>query len=99
MTTGNGPTYRVDMSSHNKNVLKSLHLQAAEKGTGTRFVAAFRTVVDHLRREPLTFGEPLYRLELLRLQIRQAVVDPLVVVYGVHEDKALVIIRNFKVLP
>ena len=46
----------------------------------------------------MDFGEPLYRLPALRLLVRQAVVLPLVVVYAVHEDQALVLIRGFKVL-
>ena len=94
----NGPSYHIDMSQQNRMILKLLHLQAAHKGTGPRFVAAFRQMVEHLRQDPLNFGEPLYHLPILKLQVRLGVVDHLVVVYGVHLERSLVIIRNFKVL-
>lgn len=96
--TGNGPSYHVDMSGSAKATLKQQHLEAAQKGEGKRFVAAFANIVDRLRHDPTDFGEPLYRLQALKLQIRQAVVDRLVVEYGVHADKPLVVIRRFKVL-
>jgi hypothetical protein len=97
-TAANGPSYHVDMSQQTKSVLLALHLQAATTRSGARFVAAFRRMVEYLRQDPFSFGEPLYHLPILRLEIRQAIVDQLVVVYGVHLDKPLVLIRSFKVL-
>jgi hypothetical protein len=86
------------MSQQTRTVLKRLHQDAAKKGTGAQFVSAFRRIVERLERDPLAFGEPLYHLPILKLEVRQAVVDALVVVYGVHKDKPLVLIRSFKVL-
>src|SRR5262245_12251080 len=97
--TGNGSSYHVDMSGFAKASLKQRHLEAAKKGEGKRFVAAVGKIVDRLRHDPTDFGEPLYHLQALKLQVRQAVVDHLVVEYGVHAHKPLVIIRSFKVLP
>lgn len=97
---GNGQStpYRVSMSHQTRAVLKQLHLQAAHAGTGHRFLAALRQILQRLRSDPLTFGEPYYRLPVLKLLIRQAVVSPLVVDYAVHEEQPVVLIHGFKVL-
>ncbi len=97
---GNGQSfsYNVQISSQIKTIVRQLHRQAIQQGTGAQFLAAFREAVDRLRREPLIFGEPLYRLPALQLQVRQAVLLPLVVDFAVHETRPLVLIRGFKVL-
>lgn len=97
---GNGQPFRytVHMSQQDRLLLRQRHQQAIQQGTGGTFLAALRQIVERLHQDPLTFGEPLYRLPALRLQVRQAVVLPLVVDYAVHEDQPLVFIRGFKVL-
>jgi hypothetical protein len=97
---GNGqPTsYQVSMSGETRSELKRLHRRAIEAGTGHKFVAALRLVLDHLEKDPKGFGEPLYRLPTLNLAVRKGVISPLVVVYGVHDHQPLVFIRGFKVL-
>jgi hypothetical protein len=97
---GNGQPipYDVRMSAHVSAVVKDLHGQAVQEGAGQQFLSAFRQIIDRLRNAPLDFGEPLYRLPILHLLIRQAVVLPLVVDFAVHEDRPLVFIRGFKVL-
>jgi hypothetical protein len=63
-----------------------------------RLLAALRTIVERLQRQPHTFGEPLYRLPALRLMVYQAAVAPLIVVYGVHEEQPHVFIRSVQTL-
>jgi hypothetical protein len=74
---GNGPPprYAVRMSGLTRSILKQLHLQTRIAGRSKRFLAAVRKIVTKLAQEPLTFGEPLYRLPALRLTVYQAVVD------------------------
>jgi hypothetical protein len=67
-------------------------------GNGQAFITAFEQIVSQLQESPEQFGEPLYFLHALRLQVRQGVVGKLVVDYGVYADKPLVFIRGFKVL-
>jgi hypothetical protein len=62
MTHGNGPSYAIHMSQQTKAYLKQLHLQANQVGRGAEFVAAFRHVIERLRQDPWTFGEPSFRL-------------------------------------
>ena len=99
-TQGNGQPirYQVQMSGQVIAAVKDMHLRAAQAGNGVRFVTAFRQIVSKLQEEPLIFGEPLYRLPALKLLVRQGVIAPLVVVYGVYEEKTLVFIRGLKVL-
>jgi hypothetical protein len=86
------------MSAQTQVLILQLHDDAIQAGTGQRFLAAFRAIVARLHRDPRVFGEPLYRLPALRLEIRKAAVLPLVVDYGVHEDRPLVFIRGIRVL-
>jgi GAF domain-containing protein len=86
------------MSGQTRAAVLRLHRQALERGEGQAFLAAFRRIVERLRSDPLTFGEPMYRLPALKLRIRHAAVLPLLVDYAVHEELPLVFIRGFKVL-
>jgi hypothetical protein len=95
---GEPVVYQVIMSEQTKATLKQLHRQAFARGTGQQFLDALRQIIMHLRNDPLTFGEPLYRLPMLKLAVRQGMIDPLIVDYGVHEDQQLVFLSGFKVL-
>jgi hypothetical protein len=81
-----------------KAQLEALHSQAAQLGKGKAFVATLRRVVERLRRDPLEFGEPRYRLPALKLVVYQGAISPLVVDYAVHAEKTLVFIRAFGLL-
>jgi len=67
-------------------------------GKGHRFVEAYREMLRRLRRDPRIFGEHLFTLPILKLEIRQAAIDPLVVDYGVHMEQKVVLIQMFKIL-
>lgn len=95
---GAGSFYRIVLSDRVTELLHTLHVGAMEAGFGVAFVAAFRNIVQRLRTDPLTFGEPHYRLPTLQLQVRQAGVHPLIVDYAVHEEQHLVFVQGFKVL-
>ena len=97
---GNGQPvrYEVSLSGAVAAVVKQLHAQAMHAGAGPRFLAAFREIVERLRKDPLAFGEPQYRLPALRLLVCQGIVSPLVVDFAVHEDRPLVFIRGFRLL-
>jgi hypothetical protein len=97
---GNGSpvTYTVTMSGQTRAILLALHQQAIGRGVGSEFIATVRRIVQRLTRDPLTFGEPLFRLPALQLAVRQGGIRDLVVVYAVHEQRPLVFIRAIKVL-
>jgi hypothetical protein len=97
---GNGASipYAVVMSLQTKALVKELHVQAVQNGTGQQFLSALRKIIERLRGDPFTFGEPLYRLPALNLLVCQAIVLPLVVIFGINQERPIVIVRGFKVL-
>src|SRR5207237_230289 len=96
---GQPELYKVNMSEHDKVLLKQRLLEAILAGREVQFLAALQHIADRLRKDPLVFGEPLYHLKALQLEVRQAIVLPLVVDYAVDEQRRLVYIRGCKVLP
>jgi hypothetical protein len=86
------------MSGQTKAALKDLHLQARAAGRSKRFLASVKEILERLRADPVTFGEPLYRLPTLKLLVCHGLVSFVVVDYAVHEEKPLVFIRGFKML-
>jgi hypothetical protein len=99
-SAGNGePRFRVHFSGVTKENVHQIQLQAWQEGRGQAFVSAFRAIGLRLMSAPLDFGEPLYRLPALRMQIRHAVVGPLLVYFGVCEDRPLVFIKEITLLP
>jgi len=97
---GNGQPaiYTVSMSRQTRETLRETYLQALAAGRGQEFLAAFRQIVGRLRTDPLIFGEALYPLPALRLQVRLGAVAPLAVDYAVHEERPLVFIKSCKAL-
>src|SRR4029077_7162715 len=78
--------------------IRHLQRQASREGRGKDFLGAFRKAVDRLQSSPRGFGEPLYRLPALRMQVRCAVLGPLSIDFGVCEDRPLVFIMAVKLL-
>src|SRR2546430_96280 len=90
--------FQVEISAAIAEALRQLQHRASRESRGKVFLLALRKIVDRLRTDPARFGEPLYRLSALRLQIRCAVVRPLAVDFGVYEDRPLVFIKSVKLL-
>jgi hypothetical protein len=98
-TSANGePHFQLDISGSIAEVLRQLQRQASREGRGKAFLAAVRKAIDRLRRDATAFGESIYRLPALRLQVRLAVVGPLGIHFAVHEDRPLVFIKSVKLL-
>jgi len=95
----NGGSYQVFASANISRNVRRLYKQASKQGRAGAFVAAARQIGHRLMRAPLEFGEPLYRLPALRLQVRHAAIDPLLIHFAVHEDKPLVFIKSVALLP
>ena len=93
-----GIDYEVYCSSVVAQTIRNAHLQAIEEGRGEAMVAAFRDAVENLRKRAPRFGEALYRLPSLRMEVRHAVLRPIAVQFGVCEDRPLVFIKNVTLL-
>jgi hypothetical protein len=94
----NGGPYEVIHSGAVTQALRRLFRQATREGRAEAFLSALRQIMHRLERSPNRFGEPLYRLPALRLQIRSAIIRPLGVHFGVHEGRLLVFIHGFRLM-
>jgi hypothetical protein len=98
-SSGNGePSFQIAFSDLIAEAIRQLQRRASRQGRGEEFLVALRTVVERLHRNPNEFGEPLYRLPVLRMQVRCAVVRPLSVDFAGCEDRPLVFIKAVKLL-
>ena len=98
MTIANGSVYQVVLSGQARDQLKDLRRRAKDKKHQTRILSAVKRIVAFLRTEPLRFGEPRFILRNLDLEVRVGAVDPVVVLYGVHRERAIVFVRDFRPL-
>lgn len=99
MASSNGKSgYEVHNSAAFAREFRRLQRQAARQGRGEAFLHAARAIVDRLQQDPNEFGEPLYRLPVLRMQFRCAVNRPLSVTFAVCEDRPFVFLMVIKLL-
>lgn len=94
-----GQVYQVHGSVLIRNALRRIQRRAARQGRGQDVLAALRLMAQRLREAPNAFGEPLYHLPALRMLVRSASIRPVVVHFGVCEDRALVILKGVYLLP
>jgi hypothetical protein len=98
-SSGNGEQpFQVGFSEAIALTIRHLQRQASKEGRGKDFLAALRNAVDRLQTSPRAFGEPLYRLPALRMQVRCGALGPLSIDFGVCDDRPLVFIMAVKLL-
>jgi hypothetical protein len=73
---------------------KSLLHRATQMGRGGEVRSAARIIIQRLESDPLTFGEPLYQLRRLHLQIRAGGEPPLTVRYAVDVTRHLIYVMS-----
>jgi hypothetical protein len=88
-TNGSGQ-FHIDLAPTISARVKALHHAAVAGGRGVEFRAAFRRLLDRLRVDALTYGEPVYPLRALGLIVRKAVEPPIAVHYTVHPQRRVV---------
>jgi hypothetical protein len=86
--------FHVDIPGEARLEIRRLFRQASQEDRGDEFLTALQDLVSRLEQDPISQGEPLYALKLLRLTVYAAVKGPVGVVYGVLHDHPIVIIRN-----
>jgi hypothetical protein len=99
MSTPNGMSFRLVCSKAVLDKVKVLHKQAKDSGQESTFLSALKSIVANLREQPLQFGEQRFTLPHLNLEVRVGAVPPLLVVFGVHKEKAIVFVRDLLSLP
>src|SRR5437016_1729077 len=94
----NGGSYQVLSSASISKDFRQLYRKAKQEGRADAFISAARQIGHRLMRTPLEFGEPLYRLPALQLEVRHGAIAPLLIYFAVHEDKPLVFIKSVTLL-
>jgi len=97
-SASNGGRFDVRCSRSIATRLKRIQRQAKTQGRGEQVLSAIRTIYHWLSHDPIEFGEPLYRLPSLRLQVRHGVIRPLLIDFAVHEVQPLVFIKGVTLL-
>jgi hypothetical protein len=97
-SSAEGGAYEVHNSRAIAQAFLELQAQASLEGRGEELLRATREVYQRLRKDPTEFGEPLYRLTALGMQVRCVVVRPLYVDFAVCEDRPLVFIKAVRLL-
>jgi hypothetical protein len=96
---GNGGVqYQVYCSGAVTKSIEELQYQASLEGRGQATLEALRRAVRQMQQTPNRFGEALYRLPVLRMEIRTAVIRPIAVDFGVCIDRPLVFIKGVRLL-
>ncbi len=93
-SASNGGRFEVRCSRLIAKRLQQIQSRAKTQGRGAQVLSAIRAIYHRLSSDPLEFGEPLYRLPALRLQVRHGVAGPLLIYFAVHEDQPLVFIKG-----
>jgi hypothetical protein len=98
MHPNGGIRYEVYCSGVVAQSIRQVHKQAVREGRGEAMIAAFREGVHRVEKEASRLGEPLYRLPVLRMQIRQVLIRPIAIEFAVCEDRPLVFIKGVTLL-
>ena len=88
-----GPRFRVSMLESAKAQLREIADFVAEGGSNSDIAAAFRKMLRRLERDPREFGEPLFHYRQSKMTVRCAASHPLYIVYGVHDEQSIVVVR------
>jgi hypothetical protein len=78
--------------------IRDVQKQALKQGRGQAMLDAFRQAVQRLHSNPRDFGEALFRLPALRMEVYTAVVRPITIDFAVCTDRPLVFIKGVKLL-
>ncbi|MBI3822101.1 MAG: hypothetical protein HY289_05400 [Planctomycetes bacterium] len=79
--------------------IKFLAEQAAVRGMQPQLGAALKTVLEKLRKEPSTWGDPDYNLKKPGGCVYHGIVEPVIVTYAVFEREKIVLITKVRWLP
>ena len=90
--------YYVDASAELRKQIRELHQIALSQGRGRLFAKDLRKIYNRMHLDPFEIGEPLYKLPMLRLQIRTASILPVVGTYSVSNDNPIVMIKSVQLL-
>jgi hypothetical protein len=93
-----GP-YKVACAGRALQQLRACLDWAIASGRREPYVAAATAIQQKLATEPLSWGDPLFRLHQLGLVRCQGVAPPFLVNYAVDEQRRIVYVQDIQLLP
>ncbi|OAI47117.1 hypothetical protein AYO44_10085 [Planctomycetaceae bacterium SCGC AG-212-F19] len=99
MTPSSGNRYKVCCAPKDLEQLKAWGKKAAKLGMRDAFIAALKTINDRLATDPLAWGDPYFHLRQLGLLCCHGIHAMLHVYFAVDDEKKLVFVKEFKILP
>jgi hypothetical protein len=84
-----GGDYRLIVSEAVRSTIKKLSDEAKQTGHAAEFAATLRYIYERLTTDPSAFGEPLYTLKHLGLQMRHGGFASLIVNFAVDDERRL----------
>jgi hypothetical protein len=98
MTGGLDGPYRIINFSAVTDTIKALYAQARVMGTEEPLRNCLAGIQQRLETEPVVFGEPLYNLYAMGLQVRVGLFPPLSVRFAVDEERRIVYVSALVLL-
>lgn len=98
MTTSNGSLgrYSVDLTGVARADYLAAIRAAEEVEAGQSVIDGLSRIWARLQHDPREFGEPMYHLDAMRMEVRNAAMASIYVEYGVHDDKPVVLVRRVR---
>lgn len=93
------PRYKAVYSADLRDRIKALAVRALEHGVVADFLWALKTIDTKLKNEPMTFGDPYYRLPAAKLLVLGRIIKPLQVIFAVHQVLPVVFVRSLQPFP
>jgi hypothetical protein len=94
----NEPPYEIISSGAVNDAFRRLLLRAIDQGAEPAVIHAMRRIWSRLESDPLTFGEQVFDLTRMHLQMRVASIRPLGIFYGVDAAARRVFIARIALL-
>jgi len=91
--------FRVSISGATREKIRLLYELATQDERGELFLNSLRAIEQHLRTDPIAFGEDIYNLRQHRITVKIAIRLPIAVEFGVHVERRLALVRSFHYLP
>lgn len=99
MASNSSSSYHLVTTPEQLQQLRTWGERATRLGRKAEYLAALRTIHHKLTTEPLTWGDPWYRLTQLDLQVYQGACSPLHVSYAIDEERQIVYLKTLTPLP
>ncbi len=94
-----GTSFKLCWSEKNRARVRALGKKAVQNGIRDEFLEALKHILGKLATEPLSWGDPNYRLHAAGLVVCHGIYSILQVYYGVDTQRRLIYIKDIEPLP